>query len=99
MSYSPGPSSCHTTYTFVPSAVICGFVENPKSVRLIGTGTQKVSPLFVLRLKKISAPSLDCSSHTTYTLGSTAAILGNAENPEDVGSVSASLISPAVTTS
>src|SRR3989304_3975076 len=63
---SPSTNSCHTTYTFEPTAAICGNPENPESIVLILTGSLKFSPSFILTLKNISAPSSDSSCHTTY---------------------------------
>src|SRR3972149_4993568 len=74
-------SSCHTTYTLEPTAAICGFSDiTSLSLRLIEES--KLSPLFVLREKNMSNMPGVLSCHTAYTFEPTAAICGNAENPE-----------------
>ena len=60
-------SSCHTTYTLLPSDEICGLSEDPV-VSLIFSGSLNVSPPLVLLAKKISLLSGVSSNHTTYTL-------------------------------
>src|SRR3972149_3160849 len=83
MSGSPGPSSCHITYTFESTAAICGF-SDITSLSLRGIKESKLSPLFVLREKNMSNMPGVLSCHTAYTFEPTAAICGNAENPEFV---------------